>query len=80
MECVSTTSYSIALNGCFQGFFKGQQGLRQGDLMSPLLFTLCLEYLVHSLNCRTNSNFNYHPKCAALKITHLAFTDDLLIF
>ncbi|XP_052206780.1 uncharacterized protein LOC127811107 [Diospyros lotus] len=26
-----------------------------------------------------NSEFNYHPKCASLKITHLAFADDLML-
>ncbi|GFZ12259.1 hypothetical protein Acr_23g0006440 [Actinidia rufa] len=26
MQCISTTSYSISINGSFHGFFKGQQG------------------------------------------------------
>ncbi|XP_075508007.1 uncharacterized protein LOC142544859 isoform X3 [Primulina tabacum] len=30
MECVSTTSYSIALNGTYHGHFKGERELRQG--------------------------------------------------
>ncbi|KAK4400029.1 hypothetical protein Sango_1109000 [Sesamum angolense] len=28
----------------------------------------------------TNSDFNFHPKCEKLKITHLLFVDDLMLF
>lgn len=27
-----------------------------------------------------NGEFYFHPKCAPLKITHLTFTDDLMLF
>ncbi|XP_022856113.1 uncharacterized protein LOC111377272 [Olea europaea var. sylvestris] len=27
-----------------------------------------------------NSDFNFHPKCAPLRIMHLAFADDLMLF
>ncbi|XP_073060321.1 uncharacterized protein [Primulina eburnea] len=80
MECVSTTSYSISLNGNYHGHFKGQRGLRQGDPLSPFLFTLCLEVLSRSLKRTSRSaHFGFHPKCANLRITHLAYADDLLL-
>lgn len=81
MECISTPSFSIAINGSTHGFFKGKRGIRQGDPLSPFLFVICLEYLSRSMKAATNNTeFNYHPKCGPLKITHLAFADDLMLF
>lgn len=39
-----------------------------------------MEYLSKLLQWRiTNLDFNYHPKCTNLKISHLAFIDDLIL-
>ncbi|KAK4389648.1 putative mitochondrial protein [Sesamum angolense] len=81
MECVSTSSFSVALNGSLHGFFAGQKGLRQGDPMSPGIFLLCMEYFSRLIKRKTtDSDFNFHPKCEKLKITHLLFADDLMMF
>ncbi|KAL0380245.1 UNVERIFIED_CONTAM: hypothetical protein Sangu_0088800 [Sesamum angustifolium] len=49
--------------------------------MSPALFLLCMEYFSRLIKrSTTNSDFNFHPKCEKLKITHLLFADDLMLF
>lgn len=80
MECVTSTSFSVSINGNTHGFFKGRRGLRQGDPLSPYLFILCLDYLSRMLKTASaNPDFNFHPKCGSLKISHLAFADDLML-
>ncbi|XP_074314243.1 uncharacterized protein LOC141649452 [Silene latifolia] len=62
-------------------YFKGQSGLRQGDPISPLIFTLCMDYLTRIIKYATNKwPFQYHPLCKELKLSHLMFADDLLLF
>jgi hypothetical protein len=64
------------------GHFKGAKGLRQGDPLSPYLFAIAMEVLSHILKEYTSagSGFKFHFRCSKLKLTHLCFADDLLIF
>ncbi|GJR01111.1 hypothetical protein Tco_0524095 [Tanacetum coccineum] len=82
MECVTTTSFSISINGSLHGFFKGKCGLRQGDPLSPYLFTLVMEILTLMLQRGvSNANlFSYHRYCSKLKLINLCFADDLFLF
>ncbi|GJT32915.1 hypothetical protein Tco_0923334 [Tanacetum coccineum] len=82
MACVTSTLFSINLNGDVHGFFKGKHGLRQGDPLSPYLFMLVMEVLTLMLKRRVRSskNFWYHHHCDKLHIINVCFADDLFIF
>ncbi|XP_048611893.1 uncharacterized protein LOC106393218 [Brassica napus] len=72
-ECLSTASFSISINGALGGFFNSTKGIRQGDPMSPYLFVL--------LAARFDTgNIGYHPRTENVKISHLMFADDVMIF
>ncbi|GJY05164.1 RNA-directed DNA polymerase, eukaryota, reverse transcriptase zinc-binding domain protein [Tanacetum coccineum] len=81
MKCMTTASFSICVNGCSYGYFKGVRGLRQWDPISPYLFTLVMEVLSLLMAKNTQeSDFKYHFGCKEMKITHLCFADDLMVF
>lgn len=81
-ECITTPSYSIILNGETHDFFPGKKGLRQGDPISPYLFTLVMQVLSSIIKKKIDldGRFKFHPKCAELGISHLCFADDLFLF
>ncbi|GKD51879.1 RNA-directed DNA polymerase, eukaryota, reverse transcriptase zinc-binding domain protein, partial [Tanacetum coccineum] len=81
MVCISTPKFTICVNGERVGYFKGGKDLRQGDPISPYLFTLVIEVLNLFLKdeIAKEKEFKYHFGCKKLKITHLCFVDDLLM-
>ncbi|GJZ70565.1 RNA-directed DNA polymerase, eukaryota, reverse transcriptase zinc-binding domain protein [Tanacetum coccineum] len=81
MACITSSAFSICLNGEIHGYFKGGRGLRQGDPISPYLFTLVMEVfnLIMCRNINDSPDYGYHFGCKDLKLSHLCFADDLLV-
>ena len=82
MECVSSASMSILLNGSPLRPFKLEKGLRQGDPLSPYLFILVSEALVYLMRKAHDLNLIEPVTIGKGKVSlkHLQFADDILIF
>ncbi|XP_074265635.1 putative mitochondrial protein AtMg01250 [Silene latifolia] len=81
MGCISSPWFSLKINGELTGFLQGRSGIRQGDPLSPYIFVLGMEILSRSLRRVCDQpQVSYHPKCSKIKLTHLIFADDLMIF
>ena len=82
MECITTVTYSILINGEPMGDIKPSRGIRQGDPLSPYLFLVCFEGLhrmIQKVAC--NGDINGVSICRnGPKLTHLFFANDSLLF
>lgn len=82
MECVTSVSYTLLVNGNLTSTFKPSQGLRQGDPLSPYLFLLCANILSISLSQTENQKQIQGVWVGrnGLSFSHLLFADDSLLF
>ncbi|KAI5338965.1 hypothetical protein L3X38_018237 [Prunus dulcis] len=83
MNCITSTSFSVLVNGSPSGYFTPSRGIRQGDPLSPYIFILCMEPFIRHCNSlalvsKTNVGILSSPR--GVRISNLVFADDCLIF
>jgi hypothetical protein len=80
-QCLTTSSFSILLDGASYGKFSPTRGLRQGDPISHFLFILGSEILSRLLLREENLGTLHGIKIARLNppISYLLFADNVMI-
>ena len=82
MSCVSIVSTSILFNGKALDPIYPSKGIREGDLISPYLFILCMDYLGQLIEEKCSGKL-WQPVKASQSgpaFSHLFFANDLILF
>lgn len=80
--CMSIVSYSVLINGSPYGQFQVTRGIRQGDPLSPALFTILFDLLPHIITWAEQQGWIHGIKVgrACPPISHLMYADDLVVY
>ncbi|RVW16209.1 Transposon TX1 uncharacterized 149 kDa protein [Vitis vinifera] len=80
--CLSSVSFAILVNGSAKGWVKASRGLRQGDPLSPFLFTLVADVLSRMLMRAEERNMleGFRVGRNRTRVSHLQFADDAIFF
>jgi hypothetical protein len=82
MECITTVSYSVLIDGEPKGYIRPSRGIRQGDPLSPYLFLLYAERLTALIRQaeRMGNITGVSISRGGPRVSHLLFADDSLLF
>ena len=80
--CLSSSSFAILVNGNAKGWVKASRGLRQGDPLSPFLFTLVADVLSRLLFRaeETGLTEGFSVGRDRTRVSLLQFADDTIFF
>lgn len=82
--CIASTSFGVLFNDRLSSFFSASRRLRQGDLLSSLLFILVIEALSGLLARATDLQLlravSMGRGDSAVQVSHFFSADDTLIF
>ncbi|RVW68265.1 putative mitochondrial protein [Vitis vinifera] len=80
--CLSSVSYAILVNGNAKGWVKTSRGLRQGDPLSPFLFTIVADVLSRMLLKAEERSLleGFRVGRNRCRVSHLQFADDTILF
>ncbi|KAJ9691733.1 hypothetical protein PVL29_013809 [Vitis rotundifolia] len=81
-DCLSSVSFAVLVNGKAKGWVKASRGLRQGDPLSPFLFTLVANVLSRMLFRaeKRNALEGFKVGRNRTRVSHLQFADDTIFF
>ena len=80
--CLSSVSYAILVNGNAKGWVKASRGLRQGDPLSPFMFTIVADVLSRMLLRAEERNAleGFRVGKNRTRVSHLQFANDTIFF
>ena len=83
--CISTVQFSVLINEFPANFFDSSKGLRQRDLLSPMLFSILMEVFSRMLKRAEKANLICGFKVEGKRgdgecVSHLLFADDTILF
>ena len=80
--CLSSVFYAILVNGNAKGWVKANKGLRQGDPLSPFLFTIVTDVLSRMM-LRADERClleGFSVGRNRTRVSHLQFANDTIFF
>jgi len=72
--CVQKTRSALRIEGTLSSFFENKTGLKQGDPLSPILFSLALQKVIQSINMVRSS-----IRIGKEQLNILAYADDIAL-
>uniref|UniRef100_A0A803Q2V3 Reverse transcriptase domain-containing protein n=1 Tax=Cannabis sativa TaxID=3483 RepID=A0A803Q2V3_CANSA len=82
LNCISSVSFRLLINGSLTNKFSSSRGLRQGDPLSPYIFLLVSEALSAAIRLKEHNRLFQGISICRLApvISHLLFANDSLLF